>query len=92
VSTEWIVLVWFIKYVVIIITTKGVYVRIIRLTARRYIFEGGNTVPHEDVYIRKTNLENARNHGYSTKRISELYEKAINSMKKLQSNLFFRRR
>jgi len=26
------------------------------------IFEGGNKVPHENLYIRKKNLKNARNH------------------------------
>jgi len=34
---------------------KGVYVQVIRSTADD-IFEGGNTVPHENVYIRKINL------------------------------------
>jgi len=46
---------WFIKYVVTITMKKGVYVQLIRSTADD-IFEGGNTVPHKNVYIRKTNL------------------------------------
>jgi len=39
VSTEWIVLVWFIKYVVTITISKGVYVQVIRSTAKRYFRE-----------------------------------------------------
>jgi len=46
------------------------------------MFEGSNTVPHENVYIRKIKLsKNVRNHGNLTRRISEIYERAINSKK-----------
>jgi len=52
VSIEWIVIVWFIKYVVnIYITIKKEFTY--RQSDRQLddIFEGGNTVPHENVYI-----------------------------------------
>ena len=35
---------------------KGVYVRLIRSTTKN-IFDGGNTLPHENLYIRKINLQ-----------------------------------
>jgi len=55
VSTEGIVLVWFIKYMVTVTIKKGVYVQVIRSTARQY-FRGRQHGPHENVNIRKTNL------------------------------------
>jgi len=58
VSTEWNVLVSFIKYVVTITIKKEFTYR---QSDRQLgdIFEGGNTVPHDNVwaYIRKTNLQ-----------------------------------
>jgi len=54
VSTEWIVLVW-LKMNGYYYCKKGVYVQVIRSTAR-HIVDGGNTVPHETFYVRKTNL------------------------------------
>jgi len=49
------VLVWFIKYVVTITVKKEFTYR---YSDRQLddIFEGDNMVPHENVYIRKTNL------------------------------------
>jgi len=55
---------------------------VIRSTAR-HIFEGGNTVPHENIYIPKINLQKTlEKHGNLTKRTSERHERAINSKKR----------
>jgi len=52
------------------------------------MFEGSNTVPHENVYIRKNKpAKNFRNHGSLTGRISEVHERAINSKKKSHCHL-----
>jgi len=56
VSTEWIVLVCFVKYVAIIIIKKEfTYGQSDRQVDD--IFEGGNRVPHENGCIRKTNVQ-----------------------------------
>jgi len=39
----------------LLLLQKEVYVQVIRSTVR-HICEGGNTVPHENIHIRKTNL------------------------------------
>jgi len=62
VSTEWIVLVCSIKYVVTV-TKKGVYIQVIRSTARRY-FWGQQHVPTWKCIHPKTKpAKTARNHG-----------------------------
>jgi len=54
--------------------------------------EGSNTVPHENVYIRKNKpTKNVRNHGNLKKIISEIHERAMNSKKKSHCNLVLRR-
>jgi len=90
VSIEWIVLASSIKYVAtIIIKMEFTY----RLSDRQLddIFERGNTVPHEHAYTQRETTKNARNHGNLTKRTSELRERAINSKKRSQCHLSFRR-
>jgi len=76
VSTEWIVLVSFIKYVATTtIKKEKKNVQVIRPTARRYFRER----QHGPTWacIHKKRYKNARNHGNSTKRTSELRERAI---------------
>jgi len=54
VSTEWIALVWSIKYVV---TTTKEFTYSESDRQLDDIVECGNTVPHENICIRKTNLQ-----------------------------------
>ena len=53
-STEWIVLVWSIKHAVTV-TYEFTYSSSDRLVDDT--FKSGNTVPHENVFIRKLNLQ-----------------------------------
>ena len=74
-SSEWIVLVCFMKHVVTI-TVKKVYVQVIRSTARRY-FRGRQHGPaRKCIHPKNKPTKNARNHGNVTKRTSELHERA----------------
>jgi len=67
---------------------KGVYVP----TARRY-FEGRQHGPlWKCIYPKNKPTTNGSNHGNLTKRTSKLRERAINSKKRLQCHLFFRRK
>jgi len=70
---------------------KEVYVQVIRSIAARY-FRGRQHGPAwKCIYPKNKPTINARNHGNLTKRTSELHEIAINSKKRLQCYLFFRR-
>jgi len=70
---------------------KGTYVQVIITTARRY-FRGRQYGPAwKCIYPKNKPTKNARNRGNVTKRTSELHERAINSKKRSQCNLFFRR-
>jgi len=86
-STESIVLVWSIKYV---ITTS--FVQLIRSTTRRH-FRGRKHGPAwKCIYPkRKPIKKNSRNHGNLTKRTSELHERAINCKKRSHWLWFLRR-
>jgi len=50
-----------------VVTITKVYVQSIRSTTRRY-FRGRQTLPHENVYIRKINLQKKR---YKTRKLNE---------------------
>jgi len=90
VSTEWIVLVSFIKYVATY-DKKGVYVQVVRSTARRYFRERQQGPTWTWIHPKIKPTKNARNHGNLTKRTSELRERTINSKKRSQCHLSFRR-
>jgi len=88
VVTERIVLVCSIKYVVTM-TKEFAYSSDRQLDD---ISQSGNTVLHENVYIRKINpRKNTINPGNFTKRSSELQERVINSKKRSHCHLFFGR-
>ena len=79
-------------YDVVAITIKqGVYAQVIRSTTRRYFQGRQNGLAWKCIYPKKKPTENARNHGNITKRTSELRESAINSKKRSQCHLIFRR-
>jgi len=67
---------------------KGVYLQIIRSTARQHfrVLQHGPAL--KCIYPKNKPDKNARNHENLTKRASELRERAINSKKRLQCHLF----
>jgi len=59
VSTEWIALVWVITYVAIItvgLLSKKEFTYRYQIDSQTIFARAANTVPHEKIYIRKTNL------------------------------------
>jgi len=62
VSTEWIVLVGAIKYVVTMI--KGVYVHVFRSTSRRYFRERQHGPAWKCIFSKNEPTKNAGNHGH----------------------------
>ena len=70
---------------------KGVYVQVVRSTAKQYFRERQHGPALKCIYPKNKPTENARTHGYLPKRASELHERAINSKKRSQCHLFFRR-
>jgi len=86
-STEWIVFVRSIKYVVTI-TKELTYSSPDRQLAD--ISEGSNTDLHEYAYFRKINLQKTLEIS-EIQRTSELHERTINSKKRSHCHLFQRR-
>jgi len=87
VSTEWIVLVWSMKYVVTI-TKVFTYTNHI---GNWTIFSRVATRSRIKIYPKNKPAKNARNNGNLTRRTSELHERAINSKKRPHCHLFLRR-
>ena len=75
-STEWIVLVCSTKYVITVIINKGVYIQVIRSTARRYFLGQQHGPTWKCIHPKNKPTNNARNHGNLTKRTSELHKRA----------------
>ena len=70
---------------------KGVYVKVIGATAKRYFRVRQNGPAWKCIYRKSKPTKHTRNHENLTKRTSELQERAIIPNKRLQWHLFFRR-